>query len=78
MYWYPALVSFAPPGLRSFLAMILPTACAVGCILTPLRGFREGIVFPLFLRRLDGEIETSGGVPWKLDEGPPAIRPNWL
>ena len=35
------LVSFAPPGLIT--AMFLrPTACAVGCILSPLRGFGGG------------------------------------
>jgi putative transposase len=34
---YLGLVSFAPPGLDVRLCT-LPTACAVGCILSPLRG----------------------------------------
>ena len=42
---YPALVPFAATGLVSFLTS-LPTACAAGCILAPLRGFRD-----VFLRR---------------------------
>jgi hypothetical protein len=30
--------SFAPPGL-GYVSPVLPTACAVGCVLSPLRGF---------------------------------------
>ena len=36
-FWGDAELSFAPPGLADS-TFFLPTACAVGCILSPLRG----------------------------------------
>jgi len=37
--------SFAPPGL--LISHSPPTACAVGCILSPLRGFRSQPIYGL-------------------------------
>jgi hypothetical protein len=42
--------SFAPSGLNQFPP--LPTACAVGCNLAPLRGYFEALI-PPFERTLD-------------------------
>src|ERR1700757_4826767 len=36
--------SFAPPGLRLFFWAPPPTACAVGCILSPLRGCGAALI----------------------------------
>jgi hypothetical protein len=43
--------SFAPPGLVTSIALF-PTACAVGCILSPLCGW--GLSFGLWLSANDG------------------------